>query len=264
MHPTVYCKVFGLNPSTIRTALKLAGPLMDRKTSLDVYGAQTLALREETMMDLYQVKNAGQSPEFQEKAQQTNLRKFKVRFASQAEEVKEKQRETVRNKPKKETAESDAKRRATNIFNHGVEHYFQSEDFKQKRKKALENKPIRKLTPEELEARVAKWKENQDKHTEKSQLTCWERYEAPTFFGSEVGKEIAYNAKFKGVHPPRKYSPRKRVIKNPTRRRIIKTLTKGVGDPLTDDCIDNLIHHNPEFNIKPKMAESTILSKCVR
>lgn len=62
MHPTVYCKVFGLNPSTIRTALKLAGPLMDRKTSLKVYGDITLQLREATMMDLYQVKNAGQSP----------------------------------------------------------------------------------------------------------------------------------------------------------------------------------------------------------
>lgn len=172
MHPTVYCGVFGLNPSTIRSALKHVGPLMNRETSLKVYGAITLKLREDTMMDLYQVKNAGQSPEFQEKAQQTNLRKFKVRFASQAEEVKEKQRETVRNKPKKDTAESDAKRRATNIFNHGVEHYFQSEEFKQKRKKALEKKPIRKLTPEELEARAAKWKENQDKHIEKNQLTC--------------------------------------------------------------------------------------------
>ena len=246
MHPTVYCKVFGLNPSTIRGALKLAGPMMDRKTSLEVYGAQTLALREETMMDLYQVKNAGQSPVFQEKAQQTNLIKFKVRFASQAEEVKEKQRETVRNKPKKDTAESDAKRRATNIFNHGVEHYFQSEEFKQKRKKALEKKPIRKLTPEELEARVAKWKENQDKHIEKSQLTCWERYDAPTFFGSEIGKEIAYNAKFKGE----RVRPRsvKRVIKNPTRQRILKILTKGTGDPITDDCIDNLIHHNSNSN----------------
>lgn len=217
---------------------------MDRKTSLEVYGSQTLALREETMMDLYQVKNAGQSPEFQEKAQQTNLRKFKVRFASQAEEVKEKQRETVRNKPKKDTAESDAKRRATNIFNHGVEHYFQSEEFKQKRKKALEKKPIRKLTPEELEARVAKWKENQDKHIEKSQLTCWERYDAPTFFGSEVGKEIAYNAKFKGERVRTQHV--KRVIKNPTRQRIFKILTKGTGDPVTDDCIDNLIHHDPD------------------
>ena len=250
MHPTVYCVVFGLTPGYLRGALKHAGPLMDRKTSLKVYGDITLRLREATMMDLYQVKNAGQSPEFQEKAQQTNLIKFKVRFASQAEEVKEKQRETVKNKPKKDTEESDAKRRATNIFNHGVEHYFQSEEFKQKRKKALEDKPIRKLTPEELEARVAKWKENQDKHVEKNQLTCWERYDAPTFFGSEVGKEIAYNAKFKGVRPPRKHSPRKRVIKNPTRQRIIKILTKGIGDPLTDDCIDNLIHHNPEFQHK--------------
>lgn len=250
MHPTVYSKVFGLNPSTIRTALKLAGPLMDRKTSLKVYGDITLKLREETMMDLYQVKNAGQSPVFQEKAQQTNLKNVGFRFASQAEVNKAKQRETVRNKPKAQKEESDAKRRATNIFNHGVEHYFQSEEFKQKRKKALEKKPIRKLTPEELEARVAKWKENQDKHIEKSQLTCWERYDAPTFFGSEVGKEIAYNAKFKGVRPPRKHSPRKRVIKNPTRQRIVKILTKGVGDPLTDDCIDNLIHHNPEFQHK--------------
>ena len=150
MHPTVYCKVFGLNPSTIRTALKLAGTLMDRKTSLKVYGDITLKLREDTMMELYQVKNAGQYPEFQEKAQQTNLRTFKVRFASQAEENKEKQRETVRNKTREEKAESDAKRRATNLCNHGVEHYVQSEEFKQKRKKALEAKPIRKLTSEEL------------------------------------------------------------------------------------------------------------------
>ena len=119
MHPTVYCSVFGLTPGYMRAALKIAGPLMSRKTSLEVYGAQTLKLREDTMMELYQVKNAGQHPEFQEKAQQTNLRKFKVRFASQAEENKERQRETVRNKTREEKAESDAKRRATNIFNHG-------------------------------------------------------------------------------------------------------------------------------------------------
>nr|DAR69534.1 MAG TPA: endonuclease-like protein [Caudoviricetes sp.] len=242
MHPTVYCKIFGLNPSTIRGALKLAGPMMDRKTSLEVYGAQTLALREETMMDLYQVKNAGQSPIFQEKAQQTNLIKFKVRFASQAEEVKEKQRETVRNKPKKDTAESDAKRRATNIFNHGVEHYFQSEEFKQKRKKALENKPIGKRTPEAEAARVAKWKENQDKHTEKSQLTCWERYDAPTFFGSEEGKRRVRESCSANIGVSTPFlSPE---CMREARR--TKALTKGVGDPINDDCVDDIIISNPE------------------
>ena len=242
MHPTVYCGVFGLNPSTIRTALKLAGPLMNRETSLKMYGDITLKLREATMMDLYQVKNAGQSPVFQEKAQQTNLKNVGFRFASQAEVNKAKQRETVRNKPKKDTEESDAKRRATNIFNHGVEHYFQSEEFKQKRKKALEKKPIRKLTPEELEARVAKWKENQDKHIEKSQLTCWERYEAPTFFGSEEGKRRVRESCSANIGVSTPFlSPE---CMREARR--TKALTKGVGNPIVDDCVDDIINSDPD------------------
>ena len=242
MHPTVYCRVFGLTPGYLRGALKHAGPLMDRKTSLKVYGDITLKLREATMMDLYQVKNAGQSPEFQEKAQQTNLIKFKVRFASQAEEVKEKQRETVRNKPKKDTEEADAKRRATNIFNRGVEHYFQSEEFKQKRKKALEDKPIRKLTPEELEARVAKWKENQDKHIEKNQLTCWERYDAPTFFGSEVGKQTVRASCVASIGVTTPFLSPECTIE----ARRTKALTKGVGNPIVDDCVDDIINSDPD------------------
>ena len=242
MHPTVYCGVFGLNPSTIRTALKLAGPLMNRETSLKVYGAITLKLREATMMDLYQVKNAGQSPVFREKAQQTNLKNVGFRFASQAEVNKAKQRETVRNKPKKDTEESDAKRRATNIFNHGVEHYFQSEEFKQKRKEALKDKPIGKRTPEAEAARVAKWKENQDKHIEKSQLTCWEKYDAPTFFGSEIGKRRVRESCSSNIGVSTPFlSPE---CMREARR--TKALTKGVGDPINDDCADDVILLNPD------------------
>ena len=242
MHPTVYCVVFGLTPGYLRGALKHAGPLMNRETSLKVYGAITLKLREATMMDLYQVKNAGQSPVFQEKAQQTNLKNVGFRFASQAEVNKAKQRETVRNKPKKDTAESDAKRRATNIFNHGVEHYFQSEEFKQKRKKALEKKPIGKRTPEAEAARVAKWKENRDKHNKKSQLTCWERYEAPTFFGSEEGKRRVRESCSANIGVSTPFlSPE---CMREARR--TKALTKGVGNPIVDDCVDDIINSDPD------------------
>lgn len=229
MHPTVYCGVFGLNPSTIRSALKHAGPLMNRETSLKVYGDITLKLREATMMDLYQVKNAGQSPVFQEKAQQTNLKNVGFRFASQAEVNKAKQREAARNKPKEQKEESDAKRRATNIFNHGVEHYFQSEEFKQKRKKALEDKPIGKRTPEAEVARITKWKENQDKHVEKSQSTCLERYDAPTFFGSEVGKKRVREAcrENLGVDCPFQSPAVQAKI------RLISILDRSVGNPIT-------------------------------
>ena len=242
MHPTVYCGVFGLNPSTIRSALKHVGPLMNRETSLKVYGAITLKLREDTMMDLYQVKNAGQSPVFQEKAQQTNLKNVGFRFASQAEVNKAKQREAVRNKTKAQKAESDAKRRATNIFNHGVEHYFQSEEFKQKRKKALKDKPIGKRTPEAEAARVAKWKENQDKHIEKSQLTCWEKYDAPTFFGSEIGKRRVRESCSSNIGVSTPFlSPE---CMREARR--TKALTKGVGNPIVDDCVDDIINSDPD------------------
>ena len=208
MHPTVYCVVFGLTPGYLRSALKHAGPLMDRKTSLKVYGDITLKLREATMMDLYQVKNAGQSPVFQEKAQQTNLERYGFIHASQSDMMKEKMKQTNLERYGVEASfqseEVRAKIRFTNLIKYGAPEFFQSEEFKQKRKRALEKKPIRKLTPEELEARVAKWKENQDKHVEKNQLTCWERYEAPTFFGSEVGKDQVKRANLEkyGVENP--------------------------------------------------------------
>lgn len=251
MHPTVYCSVFGLTPGYMRAALKLAGPLMNRKTSLEVYGAQTLKLREETMMELYKVKNAGQYPEFQEKAQQTNLRKFKVRFASQAEENKEKQRETVRNKTREEKAESDAKRRATNLLKHGVEHYVQSEEFKQKRKEALKDKPIGKRTPDAEAARVAKWKENQDKHIEKSRQTCWERYDAPTFFGSEEGKRQIRETNLKNLGVEKPFQSHEIQSKI----RLITILDRGIGNPITWNYADELIHSDPEKIYKLESGE---------
>ena len=169
MHPTVYCEIFGLNPHSIRGALKQAGPLMDRKTSLKVYGDQTLKMRESTMKDLYGVSNASQSLELRAKAQNTNLKIYGTIHASQSgtikERVKQNNLERYGVESPTQTDEVQAKRKFTNLIKYGTPEIFQSDEFKQKRKTALEINPIRKLSPEGMQERESNEMERKSRST---------------------------------------------------------------------------------------------------